>query len=163
MKKGILIGCVVLLFVIFSFTGQAFAIDTFYIHTTDGDQHTDTVDTFGWNETPWLRIHLPREFLNATASWWQSPSSSYFFTGTGPGTAPDLWLSLDSGQSASGDPVNWASVRALGLWTINAAGYFADNDIYSGVTSFTVTPEPVSGLLFLLGGLALVGARKKSA
>jgi hypothetical protein len=60
---------------------------------------------------------------------------------------PDTWLSLD----------DWDDVKKLGEWNVNAAYFYPNRDSGTGKTDFTVTPEPISTILFCAGGITLVG------
>jgi len=148
---------------LFGAAGSAFAVvDAFEVYMTDANGNfTEKTTSFGWNETPWLYVHAPQSFSHVSASWWESPSNEYFFSATGPGSAKDVWISLNQGQDALGNNVTWADVQESGLWSVNAVAYYTTGGIENDSTSFTVTPEPVSAALFLIGGISLAAARRR--
>lgn len=135
-------------------TSNAFASipDTFM---TDSSGSFVPRTEFSLSETPWLYLHLPDAGLNVVASWWQSPSLTYTFAGTSPSTAQDIWIS----------PSDWATIKTTGIWNVNAGYSYATGETGARSASFTVTPEPISSALFLLGGgaLALRTYRKRAA
>ena len=166
MKKKLVFGMLIGLFSLFVLVGSSFAEDTFYVEMADGI-NGNVKNTFGWNETPWLHLHLDPGDWNISGTVWESPSQKYYLTTSG-GTSQDFWVSLDFGEDVNGDDITWNSVWESGLWNLKG--------IYLGVpqgyheyytTSFTVAPEPVSSALFLIGGLSLAGVaykrRKKSS
>lgn len=120
-------------------------------------------NSFGWNETPWLHLHISEQDASwyVSGTFWQGPNSEYFFTGSN-GVSEDIWLSLDSGLDSSNNPVSWDTVKQLGDWTVDGTYVVVPNfrtGNYS--TSYTVTPEPISCVLFLLGGGSLAFSRFK--
>ena len=135
------------LFAMAAFTANVFAdFDEIYMVGSSGS--TDSKTTFGWDKTPWLYLKLPSAGWNVTGSWWQDPLMTYYFEGSNPSTASERWLSLS----------DWATVRKIGDWNVNAIYFYANGASDTGSTDFAVVPEPVSTILFLSGG-ALVGGR----
>ena len=129
--------------------------DDFSVNPVGSDGSSTVKTIFGFDETPFLHLHLPSNALNFTTSFWNAPSSASYFTSHGPSTDQDVWFSL----------VNWNTIREKGLWNVNAGVLFAQGGSASDQTSFTVTPEPMSAALFVVGGLtlALASRRKKNA
>lgn len=147
-------GLFIILSIFVAFSVPAFAAGQFTeIYTTGSNGGTAPKSTFGWNETPWLYLKLPNPGLNVSSAWWQSPNSKYYFTSTEPNNNQERWLTLN----------NWNDVKSSGPWSIDASYFYANNPnnpIGNGKTTFVVSPEPISSILFLVGGAALIGSRK---
>jgi hypothetical protein len=157
MKKGIFIGIIFLVFFITTLvTNTVFAITgSFTAYTVGKENSTDPVPIFDWDETPWLYISLPYSGLNVVASWWESPSNNFYFVGSGPSYDQEIWLSLDSGFDSSGNPITWFDVREVDVWNITVGYFYSDGKMDSTSVNFTVTPEPLSSILFVAGGATL--------
>lgn len=124
------------------------------LYTVDSNGSTTPKSVFGPDETPWLYMHLSgldSGVQSVGASWWIDSESNAHFEGTNPSTSSEYWFS----------PSNWDTIIKTGAWTINAAYYASDSKFDMGQTSFTVTPEPLSVSLFLLGAGALALRRRK--
>jgi len=163
MGKKLLVAFAVVLFSVFALVNSAFAVqpdpDSFYIHMTDGDGHTGTVGEFGWDALPWLRIHIPETGWSVTGSFWETPEDEYFFSGTSSSDL-DRWVSGDDLVNQAQNSVAWLNIRKVGEWYINATYLNAPSGASNfASTSFTVTPEPVSSVLFLVGGASLAAFR----
>jgi len=158
MKKTTLM-IIAVLFVMLAFTTPASAdiTDFLAIFTTDSYGSTTPKTSFGWNETPWLYVKLTSAALNVTSSWWLNPSLNPLASVIESGARDEFWLTP---VDQYGNSI-WDSIKALGTWTINAEAHFATipMDKNTGSTIFTVTPEPVSSALFLIGGAALAGSK----
>lgn len=157
MTKILIKGITVFLFFTVILTTNVFAgFDKIYMTDAYGSYTEKT--SFNWNETPWLYVKLPLQKLNATSAFWEGPLGSYYFTNS-MGFGQKRWFSLDSGIDSNGNPVAWGDVKKLGAWNINAGYFYAGGGSGEGTTSFTVTPEPVSSILFIAGGAVLAGRR----
>ena len=158
MIKKIVCSLAICLFGLMAF-GNTFAIaSTFYAEMADGINGNVKTE-FGWNETPWLHLHLsPVEAWTVSGSFWNSPSDEYFLTKT-DSVVKDIWVSLDSGEDSAGNSVSWNSVREMGEWDIDGAYAIAGVEQGTYSLDFTVTPEPVSSILFLVGGVSLAAVR----
>jgi hypothetical protein len=137
----------------------------------DGSTFTDTAN-FSLDQKPWLHISVPDTNFSSdwTLSFWNypAPGSSYFLANfligyydyKKVGTS-DIYLAFNDSQ--------WGLIKKDGDWNISAATILASSSgpylstqlqAYSGNTNFTISPEPISSLLFLLGGGAFVGAAR---
>lgn len=132
------------------------------IKMVDSYSSTTEQNMFGLDETPWLYLKLPESKftgpladLNLTFSFFQGPENTKYFTSGGLSLKRENWLSLSSWDSIP----NSAKV---GDWDVYA-NFVGFAGIGAGTTKFTVTPEPISMILFLFGGMPLVASlyRKK--
>ena len=129
---------------------QASASFTFdEIKMVGADLSTIEQEVFGRDETPWLYLKLPESpfggpwgDLNITFSFWHDPDNTVYFQSGGFSADRENWISLP----------NWNTIRMTGEWDVSAS-YIGLSGIGSGSTSFTVTPEPVSTILFLIGSM----------
>ena len=150
-----MIGFAVILFSIFALANSAFAVGagTFdKIYMTDADGSTTPKDSFGWDEQPWLYLRLLEPGFNLTLSFWKNPDNKKYFD-IDVDWDQDIWHTLKY----------WDDIKELGEWHVSAM-YFqpGSNDwIGRGSADFTVTPEPVSSVLFLVGGISLAATRLK--
>ena len=126
----------------------AFADNYNQIFMTDANGSTTPKTNFGWNETPWLYVKLSEIAESITSAWWTDPNGNKYKIFDAFST-DDIWLS----------PLNWSTIKKLGEWTITAVSHLDSGTVNQGRLSFTVTPEPVSSLLFILGGGALAGTK----
>lgn len=107
-------------------------------------------------ETPTLYIRLSAAGSANVASYWQAPYTAPAELAINSGSSQDRWLQLAS----------WDAVKAAGDWSVNANVFFPNGSTDVASTNFTVTPEPISTTLFLLGGAPLAAhlyRRKKTA
>ena len=132
-----------------------------YTVSAAGSQIANSV--FGFNQTPYLYL----EVLDAGISSHATIFSDWKFSSTildsenavGGNNVKKFWLS----------PLNWNSIKQVGQWDVDASyrvNVTSNNQLMrfgSGTAKFTVTPEPVSASLFILGAGALAarGLRKK--
>lgn len=111
------------------------------------------VKKFGWNETPYLYMHVPNASTGAgvNGTWWHSSNpgheTEYNFI-TALDSEKKLWFTFSDWHTAK---------KETGPWHVHI------NDI-SGLkgnyqTNFTVAPEPISSTLFLIGGAVLATRR----
>jgi len=140
----------------------------FQMYTVASDTSTFAVSEFELGSTPYLYIQLPNPpgglwYSEVESDWWNGSQ----FEGEADRTGFQSIYHIELGGYDWSDPAN------LGIWTINADysyNLLGNGPIegYSGYgyTTFTVynpnpntVPEPVSTLLFLAGGSALLGRR----
>ena len=158
MKKIILATLAAVL--LFSPLAQAALVD-FYdeIYTVESAGSTVAKNSFDISDpAPWLYIRLSSKFVlgtdsTTTVSKWNSPSGIQY---TVPDPAPvtpdnEFWYSLPS----------WGTQKELGQWSLIASSTYnnVSKGFAVGEAGFTVTPEPFTASLFVLGGAAL-GARR---
>lgn len=149
---GLIMACVFVLSMVFPILSFADIPDT-DLYTVGSDGSTIQKTTFGLDETPWLYMHLPDlgGSLAAEATWWTAPDSSSYYAGTAPSGNQDVWIT----------PSGWDSVKQTGTWNIDALYFTSAGKLESGQANFTVTPEPVSVTLFLLGAGGMLLQRSK--
>lgn len=154
MKKRILCFLIFVFSVVFFMGTRAEAFSFEEIYMTNAEGSTTQVDVFGRNEQPWLYLKAPEsdpaDQLRVDWSWWHSPDQG-ISQSFGTTTDTVAWLTLDA----------WDSAKRLGGWDVYAAYFYTGGEKGGGSTNFTVTPEPVSSVLFLLGGLSLFGFEYK--
>jgi len=136
--------------------------DGFYTVASNGS--TVWEDEFSLTGSkPWLYIETPLASVvsGLAMSWWQDRPQTItpelaFDGGVASG---QIWLALDD--------ATWDSIKAVGTWDVSAYYSVATTDFgtppqisnLAGDATFTVTPEPVSSVLFLIGGAGLVARR----
>lgn len=175
LKKLVLISS---LFLSLIFVTAAFAlpIDFDYQIYTVGDKfETTEKSVFGWDEKPWLYIKLPDigyEFDKTKSFWWDPKGVNDVSHKNKSNIIKredsdnEMWLSFKD--------ITWFNkLREVGEWEIKAnsklffpSNPYIDNITINGLARCTVNPEPVSSVLFLLGGgaLAIAGRfRRKKA
>jgi len=148
-------------------TVQANAQDTadgFYTVASNGS--TDYVSEFAIDGSkPWLYIKTPLTTVvsGLAMSWWQDDPQTITpeLAFDGGVTSGQIWLALDD--------TTWDSIKAVGTWDVSGYYSVATTDFgtppqisnLAGDATFnvTVTPEPVSSVLFLIGGAGLVARR----
>ena len=142
MNKALLAGVVV--FGIFLSINSAFAaIDSFY--TTDSNGSSTPKSTFNLNETPWLYVKLSDTLRHITSTWWNDPNGNSYDASLPGSNATPQWLTLS----------DWNTVKTPGKWNVNGSLFYKNGVCETAETNFTVTPEPISTTLFLLGSGAL--------
>lgn len=122
-------------------------------------------DIFDLNDpAPWLYVKTPETHpFDLTLALFSSPSSNVYWAAEFFSPSQEIWVSLDDAVSGI-TPKNWNDIAEVGIWNVSAIysgislGPVPQFDSYVGSTSFTVTPEPLSSLLFITGA-AVFGGR----
>ena len=135
---------------------------TLGLYMTDENSLTPK-NTFGFNETPFaflqfdvndletgkpFKLNWEWEFNDKTVAKISETVENF------PSDSLNLWNSL----------TNWNLEKQVGEWTVFATWKNANAGHGSDVTSFTVTPEPLSAGLFLMGlPFLAAGLRRRKA
>ncbi len=148
------------LFLSLNFVTAAFASSFDEIYTVGDKYETTEKSVFGWDEKPWLYIKLPDigyEFDKTKSFWWDpkgdDDESDKHKSNLIKREDSDneMWLSFKDNT--------WLKIREVGEWEIKAKSklFFPDNPnvTINGLAKCTVTPDPISSALFLLGAGAL--------
>ena len=133
-------------------------------YMTFASPDTTPQTTFGWNETPFVYLELsginPGRTLNLQNIWKYGGSVEDTQTFTSTGSSLTDWRGLS----------NWLGTglgsRKAGDWTVETTwGYNGSKYTTTAKNAFSVTPEPVSLVLFGLGagvlGLSRLRRKKK--
>ena len=167
MKKTAILFVITISLILFASTSNAFAKK---LEPSLGPYMTDegsTVkkDVFGWDEKPYVFIQFDVDELNT--NWPLFVRWKWKFMGKGhpfwefervtdfSDNPLNIWDSLD----------NWDSCKKVGKWRVETAWWSPTlyNSGKEGLgrhkVNFTVTPEPVSSILFLVGGASLAATR----
>jgi len=132
----------------FSASAQAAGFEKFY--TVDSYGSTAEKNTFGTGDKPYLYVKLADAGLNYKAAYWNSPFGESYLTQddrTLLGAATEAWYDLST----------WNDIQKIGTWFVSGNYRYAGQGLQlgAGTYNFSVTPEPASMVLFLVGGLAL--------
>jgi hypothetical protein len=122
----------------------------------DGNRDNAVQQTYDYTtETPYLYVHLTSAATEIYA--WLSPTSASFSD-----IPTELTQVASSGLSRWFSLTNWSTVKEMGQWTVTGSqfgGTVTDNlascQGSCAATSFVVTPEPMSMILFGMGGLPI--------
>lgn len=108
---------------------------------------------FDQNETPYIymKLAIPDSAIAATISGWNDPDGQGYFSGVEVNANTERWAFLS----------NWSNVEKAGPWTIHANYFDSFNNNVVASTNFTVTPEPATMGLLLMGGIPLFLERKQ--
>jgi len=150
-----------------AFAGDSFISPYLFYHTVADSGLTEAKTTFDLTERPWLYIERSTAFDSDDINSIKWYSLSY-------PNGVKIYTSLDSITWNANSTAAWVAfdesywyntlTNKEGVWTIVAN---IGTDSNSAETSFTVTssptvtPEPVSSVLFLIGGAALFLRRRR--
>lgn len=167
MKK--LIFAVFGLFITFSQVNAAWALVQYdQIYTVGAQGSEDAKDTFGWNEKPWVFLQFPTgthqyDSEEMFSEWSLGPEDNFYFD-----SSEDIFYKSGNKAWVAFSDTNWNAIKQHGEWEISSLTvFYKDGDPKKtaiGSTTFTVSPEPVSSSLFLLGagGIFARRLRRKS-
>lgn len=108
---------------------------------------------FDQGETPYIymKLSIPDSAIAATISGWNDPDGLGYSSDVEVNANTERWAFLS----------NWSNVEKAGPWTIHANYFDSFNNNVVASTNFTVTPEPATMSLLLLGGVPLFFKRKR--
>ena len=141
MKKIVFLYLCLVLFCLLISTGAVWA-SPFNFKITDSSGEEKAI--FGFNEIPWLDVGLKDKDCKILG-WWKPL----------PGCEKSVIFetNLTGGENIR-RPLSdwgWGQPQDLSKYSIHLNGY--------GTRHITVTPEPLSSILFLIGGVSLAAAR----
>lgn len=147
-KKSVSVVCftvAALTFIASNVFAQSFGFLDLY--TVNSSSSTAAQDTFDYSQTPYLymKLEIPSGAIANTISAWNAPLGSAYFGSSSLSNDVERWVSL----------ANWNTVKEPGAWTVYANYFDSRANNVVGAANFTVTPEPATITLFLLGGLPL--------
>lgn len=124
------------------------------IYTVGAQGNDEAKSVFGLGEKPWLYLQLPNGThqynTDTTFSEWNLGGDSFY-----PSLLEDSYYREGNNIWIAFSDANWSVNKAVGEWEIDALTVLYKDGkpkkSVLGMTNFTVTPEPVSVCLFLLG------------
>ena len=167
MRKKVIVGLVMISFLSMVKMAKAFNGDLFpslgpYM-TDEGPfvENPQEKNVFGWDEKPYAFIQFAIDNLNKeypiemvwawySGEMWEWVSWEYEVITNFPEEGKlNLWNSLD----------NWEIHKKIGEWIMEVNWWNGEKREGGISLGFTVTPEPVSSVLFLLGFFSLFGVK----
>lgn len=121
---------------------SSFALSSVYM--TSNSSTYDLRTSYDWNETPWLYMDLRDSIFNVTGTSWIDPDNDTTIFNYGENSSNEVWISLS----------NWNTIKKAGDWNVFTYSAYVDGEYIIESAEFTVTPEPLSSILFLIGGFA---------
>ena len=166
-KKLFLLAVLVVSVVCFS-VNAAFA--AFEVYTTDDcTSPYDKVDTFDINGTsPSLYMTSLDPNWQFQLTLWYPPdlgNLDYYTPRFNTGTSTTWCDSFDNINffDTSDTAHSWNDIKTLGEWKIGATYYSGGAKCGCDDTTFTMTPEPATSALFLIGGTGIALMRRRKA
>ena len=148
-KKLLLVSTFILSFGILSAGQNAFAnFEEYKIVGSAGSFDEKTV--FGFDDSsPYIYMRLPENGQSFTGSFWRDPDATSFYTST-VGTTPDRnrWIKL----------ADWDTIKKAGEWEVSSNYFYTTGETGFGIASFTVAPEPLAMVLFMVGGTPIAAS-----
>lgn len=141
---------------------------TYYLHVVGRDQYQTIAGFLGEftlsSDNPYIFQNGTKKLLTGTSYWtvrtngWDNSFAPV--TAIGP-NGSDPWSAVLSGTNTSGLGITMPGIdpQAQWIWTNN--GLYTDSPRYFS-TKITITPEPISAALFLVGGGLLACSRRKN-
>jgi hypothetical protein len=123
--------------------------NSFYMYTSDSIGGK-VKPTFTLDQQPWLYINMPGNGSKAySASWFNTNSGFSSVHDVDFTSAGGEWLTISNWNNLSKE-------QKLGLWNVNGSYAMSKTNKDGGELFLNVVaPEPISALLFLLGGAGL--------
>jgi hypothetical protein len=153
MKKFLSIS---IMFLVVCFVGavhNAHAVGFVELFPVNSPVSTTPQYEFDQGETPYIymKLAIPDSAIAATISGWNDPDGLGYFSDVEVNANTERWAFLS----------DWSSVEKAGPWTIHANYFDSFNNNIVASTNFTVTPEPATMGLLLMGGIPLFLNRKQ--
>ncbi|NTV29158.1 MAG: hypothetical protein HGA80_03650 [Candidatus Omnitrophica bacterium] len=161
MRKNVLL-IIAAMFLSTIFTGISSACDgpsctkeftIFRIVGAEGSKKEQT--TFSLNETPWVYVKIANKKDKVSTEWLNQLDKTFVTKWTSVNKKGEAWISLAAWNSIN-------DKNKIGTWTISGFigeatrhGYKINDKICPAEASFVVTPEPISMVLYGMGGLPL--------
>jgi len=146
------------------FVNNTFAnVNYSQMFTVGSSGSTKPKASFSPNEKPTLYLKLPDttyDFSFTETDWdWLGDEGNSHSPAPVSQAGSDIWVSFSDEQ--------WTQFNREGEWHIDSISTLFDNgnftSMVTGSTTYTVTPEPVSTVLFLsgFGAFALAGSKRR--
>lgn len=126
-------------------------------YTVANSGSTDEVTDFTLDSKPWLYLQLDTDSnISNTISWSVPSSTDSIIQSVTTSGSTGTWISMTD--------ADWDTYKTTGSWAVSgsALGYESGKfTFYASASDFTVTPEPLSCVLFVTGGGLLAVLKRK--